>query len=94
MLILSAWILFVRTFRKLRAVERQLDEALKRPHHFQDDYTFDSRTGLFRHKENSGLYCGLCILKDIRSPVTESPEGWRCLGEYDHWYENPDFCPF
>jgi len=95
LLVLSAGIvsLFALGVWWLVRLRRQI-AALKRPPHFQDDYTFDPKTGLFRHNANGGLYCGHCVLDSIRSPVTESPEGWRCLHIYEHWFPNPDAVPF
>src|SRR5882724_8389967 len=51
------WQLFFQIRRSLRSVKqelldsrKELADALKHPHRFQDDCTFDSRLGLYRHK--------------------------------------------
>jgi hypothetical protein len=88
------WFVFFRARQKIRSLEQELIDAQKLPNHFQDDYTFDSRLGLYRHKSKPGFYCPKCALKEIPSPLKESPTGWQCLADEAHWYENPDYVPF
>ena len=68
--------------------------SLKRPHYFQDDYLFDSRLGLYRHKSKLWFYCPKCVLKGIQSPLPDSIKFWQCLADDSHFFENPDYVPF
>ena len=66
--------------------------SLKRPRHFQDDYSFDPILGVSRHRFKPGFYCPKCVLKEIQSPLQDYPKIWQCLAEDSHFYEKP--CPF
>ena len=91
LLVAVAWLLFIRTLQKLRSVEKELADALKRPHRFQDDCTFDPKLGVYRHKTKPGLFCGSCTPNDIESPLKEMENGWHCLVDSKHWHPNPDY---
>ena len=85
------WFLFFRVRRKLHSVEKQLCLIQSHPRRFRDDYTFDKRLGLYRHKSKPELFCGTCTPQDIESPLKEMPHGWECLIDRKHWHRNPDY---
>jgi hypothetical protein len=78
------WIQFFRTRRKLQS-------ALKKPVRFQDDCTFDTRLGLYRHRSKTGFFCGTCTPQGVESPLKEQENGWLCLIDGKHWHPNPDY---
>jgi hypothetical protein len=84
---LVGWVLFFQTRRKLH-------EALKKPHRFQDDFTFDSRLGVYYRKGQEGYFCASCTPKEILSPLKEDKDGWRCqIRECCKYHPNPDYKP-
>jgi ABC-type nickel/cobalt efflux system permease component RcnA len=99
-LILSVgWFLFFRLRRKFKVAEQQLremqtrlDATSKSDHRFQDDYLFDARLGLYKHKNKSGFFCASCTPKGIESPLHQREDGWRCqIQECCKWHSNPDY---
>jgi hypothetical protein len=89
---LIGWLRFFRVRGKLRSVEDQLSNALKPTWHFRDDFDFDKRLGLYRHKTKPDFFCASCTPKEILSPLKEMPNGWRCMiKECDKWHPNPDY---
>jgi hypothetical protein len=90
-LILTALLLFVRTVRKLKAAEKQLADLQAQPHRFQDDFDFDRRLGVYRHKTKAGFFCASCTTKAVESPLKEHPHGWACMIQgCKQWHGNPD----
>jgi len=78
----------------------------KRPHAQRDitsarsqsvdrsEYEFDKRTGIYRHKVTREAVCTNCLLEGRVSPLSESPDGWRChFNKCRRFYSNPDFQP-
>lgn len=58
----------------------------------QDKYTFNSTYGFYEFKEDGHPFCASCLLKNIESPLTVKPSGWRCeLSECNKFYRNPSF---
>ena len=82
------WIQFFRTRSKLRLAERKLSE---KPPRLQDEFTFDQRLGIYRHKSKAGFFCGTCTPQGVESPLKEQENGWLCLINNKHWHPNPDY---
>ena len=93
------WFLFFRIRHKLRLVEQRLhdsearlEEALKPVHHFLDDFNFDQRLGIYKHKTKPEFYCASCIPKDVLSPLKVQDNGWMCqIRGCEKFHRNPDY---
>src|SRR5260370_29924527 len=72
-LIASAWILFVRTFRKLRLAEKQVQDSLGAPFRVSDDYEFDTEGGFWIERKTGLRVCAKCLLPPTKivSPLFE-----------------------
>jgi len=89
---LSGWLLFFQIRRQIRSLEKDLSEALKHPHRFQDDYKFDTRLGVYRHNSKPGYFCASCTPKGIESPLWERVNGWHCqIKGCEKFHYNPDY---
>ena len=68
-LISVAWVLFLRTFRKLQLVEKQLRDSLATPRKVSDDYEHLKDRGFWVHRKTGERVCGNCLITDIVSPL-------------------------
>ena len=58
----------------------------------QDKYTFNSTYGFYESKESGHPFCASCLPKNIESPLTVKPSGWRCeLNDCKKFISNPSF---
>ena len=57
-----------------------------------DEYAFDSRAGIRRHKTKPGVFCPGCFLKSVISQMKEIKHGWFCPG-CEKRYPDPDNPP-
>jgi hypothetical protein len=58
---------------------------------FEDRFDkFDTRLGVWTHKNQSYFFCTKCKASHVESPLRERPDGWMCLvcGKV---YQNPDY---
>ncbi len=62
----------------------------KSPKRFQDECTFDSRLGIYRHATKEGFFCGTCTPQGVESPLQKKDHGWLCMLDKNHWHKNPD----
>ena len=91
-LALVGWLLFFQTRRKLHTAQMQLADALKHPHLFQDDFTFDSRIGVYYRKGQDGYFCASCTPKGTLSPLKVQEDGWMCqIKGCEKFHRNPDY---
>ncbi|MGA3280317.1 MAG: hypothetical protein ABSD50_04955 [Smithella sp.] len=59
-----------------------------------DKYEFIKELGTYKSKESGHYFCSSCLMKNIESPLTETPGGWRCeLKDCGKYYRNPSFHP-
>jgi hypothetical protein len=56
----------------------------------QDKYDFIKELGIYKSKESGHFFCTSCLMKNIESPLTEKPSGWRYeLKDCGEFYSNP-----
>lgn len=59
-----------------------------------DKYEFIKELGIYRSKKSGHYFCSSCLMKNIESPLTEKPGGWRCeLKDCGKNYHNPSYHP-
>ncbi len=88
----AAWC-FARKRRKKMDAESKssVTDAESKPSVF-DEYAFDSRAGIRRHKTKPGVFCPGCFLKSVISQMKEIKHGWFCPG-CEKRYPDPDNPP-
>lgn len=78
-LAIAGWFLYVRTFRRLQTVEKQVMDLLAHPRKVADDYEADPDfPKLYRHKERkAGKVCPRCLFSFDRAvPIQITDERW------------------
>jgi hypothetical protein len=80
---LIGWLLYFQTLLKLHAIQK---------HKFLDDYTYDSKLGVFNHKKQDGYFCASCTPKETFSPLKVQENGWQCqIRGCEKFHRNPDY---
>jgi hypothetical protein len=104
-LISSVWILFVRTFRKLRSVEKQFQDSQGSPFRVSDEFRFVPESGFWIEKKTKLRVCASCLLPPTKivSPLLEGLgldlDGnpclvWRCGHcRSEYWHESQKVAP-